>query len=347
MERSATPRADVLLVTVTDAETDALRAVFAERHGRDFTISFVGDKSYYSLGTIGGARTFLVRSEMGAGGVGGATLTAAAAINDLRPPAIIMLGIAFGLRPQSQQIGDILVSRQIMLYDLQRVGSDGQGEILTRTRGERAAASHWLLDRFRTGRDSWHGADIDFGLVLSGDKLVDNPHFRDQLLRLEPEAIGGEMEGAGLYAAAQRNRVDWILVKAIADWADGNKGENKKANQALAARNAALFTMHVIEQGGLLRQPAEPAPAPPVAAPHAPIAPPAITPQRLRQILVDRLDAQELRTICFDLGVDYEDLSGETRSGKALALITYLTRRQALAQLLDWLRDNRPDIALS
>jgi nucleoside phosphorylase len=254
MDRRATLKADVLLVTVTDAEIDAVRDVLAERHGRGFDTRFIGDKTYYDLGVLGGARTVLVRSEMGAGGIGGATLTIAAAIADLAPTAIIMLGIAFGLDPQRQQIGDILVSRQLMLYDLQRVGTDSAGNYQVRARGDRPASSHWLLDRFRTGRDGWRGAGLHFGLILSGDKLVDHQDFRAQLLQLEPEAVGGEMEGAGLYAAAQRNKVDWIMIKAICDWADGNKQVNKDARQQKAAQNAASFTFYVIQQGGLAKR---------------------------------------------------------------------------------------------
>jgi nucleoside phosphorylase len=64
---------------------------------------------------------------------------------------------------------------------------------------------------------------------------------------MEPEAIGGDMEGAGLYAAAGVAKVDWILVKAICDWADGNKNDDA---QQLAAHNAADFVRHVIQLGG-------------------------------------------------------------------------------------------------
>ena len=39
------------------------------------------------------------------------------------------------------------------------------------------------------------------------------------------------MEGTGVYAAAYRNKVDWILVKAICDWADGNKDQEKEVRQ--------------------------------------------------------------------------------------------------------------------
>jgi hypothetical protein len=86
--------------------------------------------------------------------------------------------------------------------------------------------------------------------MLSGEKLIDHQGFRDQLHKLEPEAIGGEMEGAGLYAAAQRKKVDWIVVKAICDRADGNKSQRKNSRQKKAAENAARFTLHVLRLGG-------------------------------------------------------------------------------------------------
>lgn len=50
----------------------------------------------------------------------------------------------------------------------------------------------------------------------------------DQLRKLAPEAPGGEMEGTGLYSAAQRKKVDWLLVKAVCDWADGKKERTRK-----------------------------------------------------------------------------------------------------------------------
>ncbi|MFB3154300.1 MAG: NB-ARC domain-containing protein, partial [Candidatus Acidiferrales bacterium] len=63
----------------------------------------------------------------------------------------------------------------------------------------------------------------------------------------EPEAIGGEMEGAGLYVSCHDENVDWILVKAICDWADGHKAEDKKARQQTAAHNAASFVLHALQ----------------------------------------------------------------------------------------------------
>ena len=147
--------------------------------------------------------------------------------------AVVMVGIAFGINEHKQAIGDVLVSDRLMLYDLQRVGQGkGAGGMAIIPRGDRPHTSPWLINRLQVAKLGWEGAKIRFGLVLSGDKLVDNVDFRGQLLGLEPEAIGGEMEGAGLYVACQNSKVDWILVKAICDWADGQKGAGHRPGSA-------------------------------------------------------------------------------------------------------------------
>ncbi len=137
-------------------------------------------------------------------------------------------------------------------YKPRKVDTDVHNQPQIFLRGDLVSAPVHPLDKFRTGAKDWsEPASIHFGLILSGDELVNNRAYRDQLHRLEPEAIGGEMEGAGLYAAAQRRKVDWLLVKAICDWADGNKEDT---HQQQAANNAARFAFHVIEQGGFKRE---------------------------------------------------------------------------------------------
>jgi nucleoside phosphorylase len=249
-----TPRCDVLLVTATPVEVLAVRDLCQEQLQRSFSLYFRGQKTYFDLGSIGGARTFLVQSEMGAGGPAGALLTVQEGIQVLSPSAVIMVGVAFGTDPKKQHLGDILVSRQLLGYEPQRVERDASGQIRYIPRGDRPQASVRLLDRLRAGVLDWQGAPVHFGLMLSGEKLVDHPDFREYLRQMEPEAIGGEMEGAGLYAAAQRNKVDWIVVKAICDWADGKKSQNKDQRQQTAARNAVGFIFHVLQQGGLAPQ---------------------------------------------------------------------------------------------
>lgn len=241
---------DVLLVTATEVEMRAVRDMFL-RTTSTFERRIINDTTYFDLGVIGGARIFLVQSEMGAIGPLGATLVVHEAIKALSPSAIVMVGIAFGLLPEEQRIGDILVSRQLFGYEMQKVEAGPGGQVVIISRGDRPQASPRLLDRFRAGIFDWETPKVHFGLILSGEKLVNNQDFRDALLHMEPEAIGGEMEGTGGYSAAYRNRVDWILVKAISDWADGNKDQDKEEYQKQAAQNAVHFIIHVLKQGDL------------------------------------------------------------------------------------------------
>ena len=246
-------QADVLLVTVTEVEARAVLNQSLAASGQEAKLHFIGENNiYHELGQIGGARTFMVQSEMGSGGPSGSLLTVQESIDAIKPRALIMVGIAFGVDQDKQQLGEILIAQQLLGYELQRVGSDGSDSPPISLRGDRPSASPRLLSRFRAAIYSWKGAKPNFGLVLSGEKLVDNLAFRNRLIQAAPEAIGGEMEGSGLYAVAQRGKIDWILVKAICDWADGQKGVEKQARQQLAAANAAAFVLHTIKQGGFV-----------------------------------------------------------------------------------------------
>jgi nucleoside phosphorylase len=243
-------QADVLLVTVSRVESLAVLAAFEQHTGKKPRVEPRGDKTYHNLGTVNGARVWLVRSEMGTGNLGGSQQTVSKAIAEVRPSAVVMVGIAFGMNEKKQAIGDILVSENLRLYELQRIGSKrGQPKIILR--GDRPHGSPWLLDAFKNADLHWQGAKVRFGCVLTGEKLVDNVDFREQLRAFEPEAIGGEMEGAGLYVACQDAKVDWLLVKAICDWVDGHKSRNKVRRQTRAARNAAEFVLHTLKTIGL------------------------------------------------------------------------------------------------
>ena len=68
---------------------------------------------------------------------------------------------------------------------------------------------------------------------------------------------------------------------------------------------------------------------------------------KLRRTLVERLSEGDLRDLCFDLGVNYDDLPGETRADKARELITYFKQRNRLPKLIRTIEENRPDIDLS
>ena len=246
---------DVLLVTVTDIEFQSVRQYLQEKDERQIESIYRGNKTYYNLGEINNTQVGMVRSGMGTGGASGSMMTVSQAIDAMKPKSIIICGIAFGMDSEKQDIGSVLVSERILEYELQRIGTDSQGKSRIIPRGDRVSVSPRLLDRLHDGADFWEEGNAEFGLILSGSKLVDNIDFRSQLKKLEPEAIGGEMEAAGVYSAALSKKVDWIAVKAICDYADGQKSKNKKENQRIAAKQATSLVFCTIERGGLAPEP--------------------------------------------------------------------------------------------
>lgn len=244
-------KADVLLVTATQIESKEVLNVFQKIPGQKLSQVSIGNQIYHNLGIVNGTRVFMVLSEMGSGSLGASQQTVQKGIEALSPIAVIMVGIAFGINPEKHSIGDVLVSQRLMLYELQKITTKKESlEIEIIPRNDKPHSSQWLFHYFRNAELCLDKPrfKVRFGTIFSGEKLVNNISFLRQLCNLEPEAIGGEMEGAGMYVSCQEAKIDWILVKAICDWADGNKDKDKDYRQKVAAKNAASFVLHMLQR---------------------------------------------------------------------------------------------------
>ncbi|MCA9943984.1 MAG: leucine-rich repeat domain-containing protein [Anaerolineales bacterium] len=62
----------------------------------------------------------------------------------------------------------------------------------------------------------------------------------------------------------------------------------------------------------------------------------------LRRLLLDSFNPGELKDLCFELGIDYDDLPGDGRSVKARELILRLQREGRLDELVAYGRKHRP-----
>ncbi|MCB0909847.1 MAG: NACHT domain-containing protein, partial [Nocardioidaceae bacterium] len=210
--------------------------------------------TYTDLGLIGGHRVVLRVSEQGPGR---AQLAAEDACRVWAPKALISVGIAFGADPARQSIGDVLVPRAAYDYESQRRSPGGVIE----PRGLPYPASDVLYGRVRhldqTQTSLQHWPRVWGGLLLSGAKLIDDAEVKREIARLAPtEPDGGEMEGVGVAMVAGARKVDWLLVKGICDWADGNVRANEKENnQRTAARNAVIVVRALLSDGPLWGDP--------------------------------------------------------------------------------------------
>jgi nucleoside phosphorylase len=236
-----------LLVTATPTETDALHAQMKPIVGDGRIMKIMKGNYTYYVGLFG--KYLVANVECLVMGPDSAILTVSDAIIDLNPKLVLMVGIAFGINPEKQNIGDVLISNMLLHYENQRVSAEESID-----RGSRPEATTLLRNRFKNVRDwkytlpNGEIAKSELCDILTGAKLVDNVEFRKELQGRFPTAQGGEMEGAGVYAACRDKNVPWILVKAICDYADGLKKDHKKEKQHLAITVALDLCLYVFEQ---------------------------------------------------------------------------------------------------
>lgn len=235
----------ILLITVTEVETEVLRSKLEPINGFDGVLKVHKGNYTYYIGRFGKYNVAQVQSSMGSISKGSSIVTVKSALDCIKSRIVIMIGIAFGIDNKKQKIGDVLLSETIIAYNPKRVGKDE-----TVQRGIESSASTFLLNRFKNVNtweyilDCGDKAKLIPAKMLSGEELIDNKDHRDELIKIYPEAKGGEMEGAGV-ATACDNSVEWILVKGICDFADGDKGTDKKKRQQTAMESAVSLCLEL------------------------------------------------------------------------------------------------------
>lgn len=166
--------------------------------------------------------------------------------------AIIQLGMAFGVDPRAQALGDVLVSTELIPYDNRDVRPAPEGRsgcVTDYAQVRREPARPALVNLFlREQRRGGHAFGVHLGALLSGAARIHCADYRNELVRLVPTGenaiVGGEMEGVGLLAASVAGDDPiWCVVKGISDFADEDRDTVIGSSRAPACRNAADFVL--------------------------------------------------------------------------------------------------------
>lgn len=247
-------------------------------HGSDFL--FVGEGGYRCTATI--------LPRMGPTPASQVSMR----LLDLRPAVIVNLGIAGGFKSRDLRIGDVIVPRQVDAYDetgkvegihWQRRGSayrpsPGLVEMVHQLEfTARDEHGRWVKDgadhlaRLREGPDQERIAKLVQTTLLrdrpivsthhlaSGSFVVASKPFAAWLREANADIYAGEMEAAGMMAAAeyQREPVETLVVRGISDHVDADKSEvdavGDGALRRLAMENAWRLVCALMRQGLLPR----------------------------------------------------------------------------------------------
>jgi adenosylhomocysteine nucleosidase len=255
----------------TSAEEEALEQA---ARSRDLTFERIRDRElgeYHWLGAVGNEAVIAIRPArergrlvMGAHGRLGSAANAIRFRQATGAQGIVQLGMAFGIDPQAQRPGDVLVSSSLIPYDnrtikaappsrLQRLlRLEPPPYIVDYSDADRQPARPSLVGLFvREKARGGHSFGVHVGPILSGAARIHSKRFRDELVRAvsagRDRVVGGEMEGVGLLAAslAADNPI-WCVVKGISDFADEDRDAVIERYRPIACRNAAEFVLSAL-----------------------------------------------------------------------------------------------------
>jgi nucleoside phosphorylase len=333
--------ADVAIVTALPLELAAVLQYFPTLE--KVTIG-QESRTYYQgivMADDGTTRYRIVATVLqGMGNVQAAAATAEI-IHDWNPRYIIMCGIAAGLRKDSQQLGDVVVSTDVIYYELatlrdhgieRRPVSFGADSLLLDRAMHMHAMATWRARLPRRPDGEMGRPDfpiVRFGPVASGDKVITSAADARQLLALHSKLAAVEMEGGGVAtsAFATARRVGFFMVRGISDFADQAKDDSW---QDFAAHAAASFIAQFLASRPI-------APADGSWAPDRSAGPP-MTPNWVRTVLFPKLckslNMEEFRDFCFVLEVDVDDLEGTTKRAKIRELLLRAERRGRLPEIV-------------
>jgi adenosylhomocysteine nucleosidase len=266
----------LLIFLATSTEESALRKA-AESKGVSF--KQIRDEllgKYVWLGTVGKetviavppARDMQGHAVMGAHGRLGSAARAIHFRQATAAQGIVQLGMAFGVNPEQQKIGDVLVGTALVPYDNRLVKPSSSGWIqryfcncslyTTDYSPARLEYARPALEQLFRRHAVRHRGEfgVHIGTMLSGGARIGSTDFRDELVKAVDcgglPVVGGEMEGLGLLAASTEpeNSV-WCIVKGISDFADSSRPT--AADREKACSNAADFLLAaLIEDAGII-----------------------------------------------------------------------------------------------
>jgi nucleoside phosphorylase len=205
-----------------------------------------------SDGTTGVYRLVLL-SLLGMGRVQAANATNDA-IRKWRPSYVLLVGIAGGIADAGVQWGDVIISDQIVDYELQKL-THGSEQI----RWEPHRADPRLLEAARHLGGNWYrlikkqrplrGRPRPFiGPIATGDKVIAIKEVLDRFRSDWPKLIGIEMEAGGVASAAFQavEQPGFLMIRGVSDLADEHKDDTWRR---YACHAAAAYTLALLQSG--------------------------------------------------------------------------------------------------
>jgi nucleoside phosphorylase len=256
-------RVDFVIITALEEERDAMLAKLPGYRRLNPTNDDI--RTYYKASVEANfaegepvTYSIMLTSLLGMGRVQ-ATMATSDAIRRWRPRYILLVGIAGGVEAKGVRLGDVLVSEQIVDYELQKLTADGAQ---VRWQVHRAdprmlnavlnfTALEWIK-YVSTGRPDPNKPKRHIGPIASGDKVIGFDQVLNGYRDKWPALLGVEMEAAGAATAVFQapQPPGFFMIRGVSDFADQDKGKaDVERWREYACDVAAAYTIGLLKSG--------------------------------------------------------------------------------------------------
>lgn len=176
----------------------------------------VSSITYYE-GTLQGKD--VVVAKCGVGKVH-AAVCAQTMILKYEPDVIINTGVAGSLNSKLD-IADLVISDNVVQHDMDTSGLGDPIGLISGVNLISIPCSRALVEKIEKSAKTIENTNVIVGTIASGDQFICNQDKRDYIVK-HFDALCAEMEGAAIGHVCYLNKVDFCIVRAISDKADGS-----------------------------------------------------------------------------------------------------------------------------
>ena len=163
-----------------------------------------------------------------------------------QPTVVINTGSAGGFS-QTLQVGDIVISSDVVHHDVDVTGFDYElGQVPRMPVTFKSAPS--LVEQVKSTLTN-EKIHSEIGLIGTGDIFMNNPEKINNVLDHFPSMLAAEMEGAAIAQVCYQYDVPFVIIRALSDIAGVESSISFNEFLPLAAKNAASLIISLIKEG--------------------------------------------------------------------------------------------------
>lgn len=149
-----------------------------------------------------------------------AAVCAQTMILKFKPDSIINTGVAGSLNSELD-IADLVISDNVVQHDMDTSGLGDPVGLISGVNLINIPCPKDLVEKIEKSARTIEGTNVIVGTIASGDQFICNQDKKEYIVN-NFNALCAEMEGAAIGHVCYLNKVDFCIVRAISDKADGS-----------------------------------------------------------------------------------------------------------------------------